>query len=156
MKGLITVKTNGLPKKERLMVSQTAITVHGKITSRHIVLATHFPLVNIQGLYFVKLYQHRSYVIALEYAPPLGGMYLGEREDGHSFRMYGNLFFIGGDDHKTGKRGGGYTELRGFAKQNYPTAVEKFHWATQDCITLDKVPYIGQHRAGVKNLYVEP
>ncbi|MCL2217668.1 MAG: FAD-binding oxidoreductase, partial [Defluviitaleaceae bacterium] len=133
---------------------QTSVTSRGKITAKHIVLATHYPMVNIPGLYFMKLYQHRSYVIALESAPVLDGMYLDEREDGHSFRTYGNLLFIGGGDHKAGKKGGGYAELRNFAKQSYPAAAEKYHWATQDCMSLDKVPYIGRHRAGTENLYV--
>jgi len=125
-----------------------------KITASHIVLATHYPFVNIPGLYFIKLYQHRSYVIALEGATLLDGMYLDHREDGHSFRVYGNLLFLGGGDHRTGKKGGGYSELRDLAKQAYPNAAEKFHWATQDCMTLDKVPYIGRHRTGTENLYV--
>ena len=133
---------------------QTAITSRGIIKANHIMLATHYPLINIPGLYFMKLYQHRSYVIALKNAPIPGGMYVDHQENGHSFRSYGNLLFIGGGDHKTGKKGGGYAEIRALAKQAYPHAAEKYHWATQDCMTLDKVPYIGQLRAGSENLYV--
>lgn len=133
---------------------QTAITSKGKITANHIVLATHYPMVNIPGLYFMKLYQHRSYVIALEGAAMPDGMFLDERDDGHSFRTYGNLLFVGGGDHKTGKKGAGYAEIRTLIKQAYPHAIEKYHWATQDCMTLDKVPYIGRHRNGSRNLYV--
>jgi hypothetical protein len=81
-------------------------------------------------------------------------MYLDGRENGYSFRTYDNLLFGGGGDHKTGKKGGGYAELRAFAKQAYPTATEKYHWTTQDCMTLDKIPYIGRHRSGSQNLYV--
>ena len=132
----------------------TAYTQKGKITARHIVLATHFPLVNIPGLYFLKLYQHRSYVTALEGAPLVDGMFLDEKETGHSFRTFGDLLFIGGGSHKTGKKGGNYAELRALAKLAYPGVAEKYHWATQDCMTLDKAPYIGRHRGSSKNLYV--
>lgn len=132
----------------------TAYTDNGKITAKHIILATHFPLINIPGLYFIKLYQHRSYVIAFENAPLPDGIFVDERKDGMSFRSYKDLLFIGGGDHKTGKQGGGYAELRNFAKAVYPQAVERFHWATQDCMTLDGIPYIGRHRSGSKNLYV--
>ncbi len=125
-----------------------------KITAKHIVFATHYPLVNIPGLYFMKLYQHRSYVLALEGAPDVEGMYLDEREDGCSFRNYGGLLFIGGGDHKTGKRGGGYTELKKLAAKAYPNAAEKYRWAAQDTMSLDAIPYIGRHRAGKGNLYV--
>lgn len=124
------------------------------VKAEHIILATHFPLVNIPGLYFVKMYQHRSYVIALEGAPPVDGMYVDERDKGHSFRTYKDLLFIGGGDHKTGKHGGGYAELRKLASRAYPNATERYSWATQDCMSLDGLPYIGRHRLGGKELYV--
>lgn len=132
----------------------SAVTDKGTVSAKHIVLATHFPMVNIPGLYFLKLYQHRSYVLALDGAPMQDGMYVDERQEGNSFRTYGKLLFIGGGDHKTGKQGGGFEELTKLAKKAYPGAVIKYRWATQDCMTLDNVPYIGRHRAGVKNLYV--
>ena len=131
----------------------TAYTAHGKIRAKHIVLATHYPLVNIPGLYFLKLYQHRSYVTVLEGAPPLEGMYLDERENGLSFRGCGDLLFVGGGDHRSGKQGGGYASLTAFTKQAYPKAVSKYRWATQDCMSLDQMPYIGRHRRGTSGLY---
>jgi len=131
-----------------------AHTQNGTITAKHIVLATHYPLVNIPGLYFLKLYQHRSYVLALENAPLLDGMYLDAEETGLSFRTYGDLLFLGGGDHKTGKQGGNYAELEAFAKQAYPNTPIKYRWATQDCMSLDKVPYIGRHRRGNSHVYV--
>ena len=36
----------------------------------------------------------------------------------------------------------------------YPHAAEKFHWATQDCMSLDGVPYIGPYSASTSGLYV--
>ncbi|MCL2500879.1 MAG: FAD-dependent oxidoreductase [Defluviitaleaceae bacterium] len=135
------------------VVGQTAITSRGKITAKHIVLATHYPLVNIPGLYFMKLYQHRSYVIAMEGASMPDGMYLDEHEEGYSFRTYGDLLFVGGGDHKTSKKGGGYAAIQTLVKQAYPHAIEKYRWATQDCMSLDKIPYIGKHKAGSENLY---
>ena len=46
-----------------------AVTHAGTITAKAILVATHFPLLNKHGSYFLKLYQHRSYVLALENAP---------------------------------------------------------------------------------------
>lgn len=131
----------------------TAITDKGRIRAKHIVLATHFPLVNVPGLYFLKLYQHRSYVIALTGAAGIDGMYVDERPDGHSFRTYGDLLLVGGGDHKTGKSGGGYAELRALAARAWPDADERYAWAAQDCMSLDALPYIGRHRAGAPFLY---
>ena len=138
----------------RELVGTTAITDGGKVFAKKIIVATHFPFLNKHGSFFVKLYQHRSYVIALEHAPYVDGMYVDQAQTGMSFRNYGNLLLIGGGDHRTGKKGGAWQELREFARKYYPAATEKYHWATQDCMTLDGVPYIGAYSAGTSDLYV--
>lgn len=132
----------------------TALTENGRIRAKAIVVATHFPFINTHGNYFLKMYQHRSYVLALENAPDLDGMYLEETEDGLSFRNYENLLLVGGGDHQTGKRGGRWQVLRAFVKKAYPEAIEKYAWATQDCMTLDYVPYIGHYAKSTPHLYV--
>ena len=100
------------------------------------------------------MYQHRSYVLALDNAQNVNGMYVDVDQKGMSFRNYGNLLLIGGGAHRTGKTGGNWKELRNFAQQYYPSAAEKYHWATQDCMTLDGVPYIGPYSANTSDLYV--
>lgn len=133
---------------------ENVITNRGKVTASKIIVATHFPIFNKHGLYPLKMYQHRSYVLALENAPDFNGMYVDAAENGMSFRNYKNLLLIGGGDHKTGKMGGNFRELQNFYKTYYPDANEKYRWATQDCMTLDSVPYIGEYSKGSKNLYV--
>ncbi len=131
-----------------------AVTHGGTISADKIIVATHFPLLNKHGGYFLKLYQHRSYVLALENAPDVHGMYLDEDEKGLSFRNYGDLLLVGGGSHRTGKQGGCWQELEGFARKHYPDAQEAARWATQDCMTLDGVPYIGPYSRGTDGLYV--
>ena len=138
----------------RELVGTTAVTDHGKIRAQKIIVATHFPFLNKHGSYFLKLYQHRSYVIALESAPDVDGMYVDEAQTGMSFRNYGKLLLVGGGSHRTGRRGGAWRELRTFAQRHYPHAVERYHWATQDCMSLDGMPYIGPYSASTSNLYV--
>ena len=138
----------------RELVGTTAVTDRGKITAKQIIVATHFPFLNKHGSYFLKLYQHRSYVIALENAPDVDGMYVDESQTGMSFRNYKNLLLVGGGDHRTGKQGGAWRELRDFAGRHYPHATEKYHWATQDCMSLDGIPYIGPYSASTTDLYV--
>ncbi len=123
----------------------TAFTDRHKIVADHIVFATHFPFIDRHGLYFMKMHQSRSYVIALENAEDVRGMYIDESDKGLSFRNYDKLLFIGGSNHRTGKNSAAYEPLRTFAKKHYPTAAEKYHWAAQDCMTLDSIPYIGQY-----------
>lgn len=132
----------------------TAYSAQGEIHADQIIVATHFPFMNRHGSYFLKLYQHRSYVIALEGARDVNGMYLDEDEKGLSFRNYGDLLFLGGGSHRTGHDGGSYTELRKLATACYPSAKEKYSWAAQDCMSLDGVPYIGHYSGSTPGLYV--
>lgn len=140
--------------KVQQLVGTTVHTNRGVIRAKKIIVATHFPIFNKQGSYFLKMYQSRSYVLALENAQKVNGMYIDEAENGMSFRNYGDLLLIGGGDHRTGKKGGNWKELRNFSSRYYPNAKERYHWATQDCMTLDSVPYIGPYSSKTQHLYV--
>jgi hypothetical protein len=102
----------------------------------------------------LKLYQHRSYVLALENAATVNGMYVDESDKGLSLRSYGSLLLLGGGGHRTGKKGGTWRELEAFTKKHYPDAVIRHRWATQDCMSLDGVPYIGPYSRRTEGLYV--
>lgn len=130
------------------------ITDKGVVWAEKIVVATHFPFIDTHGSYFLKMYQHRSYVCAIENASQIDGMYVDQSDAGMSFRNYNNYLLIGGGGHRTGKVGGGYKEVENFIGKHYPKAEIKYKWATQDCMTLDKIPYVGKYSAVMKNLYV--
>ncbi len=129
-------------------------TPKGRITAEKIIVATHFPLLNKHGAYFLKLYQQRSYVVALENTPPLEGMYLDCEDNGLSIRSAGDWLLLGGGGHRTGKPGLGWRFPEGAAKHYYPKSPIVARWATQDCMTLDNIPYIGQYSRATPNLYV--
>ncbi len=137
----------------REMIDKTAVTDRGKIYAEKVIVATHFPFINKHGSYFLKLYQQRSYVIALENAQNVGGMFIDQCKTGFSFRNYGDFLLLGGGSHRTGKRGGNWNQLREFAERNYPNAAEKYFWAAQDCMSLDHIPYIGEYSKNTMNLY---
>ncbi|MBQ7089891.1 MAG: FAD-dependent oxidoreductase [Clostridia bacterium] len=124
----------------------------GRITADKIVVATHFPIFNKHGGYFIKLYQQRSYVLGLEGIPPLNGMFL--EEGGLSLRSYGDVLLLGGGSHRTGKPSAGWEPLKRAARQYFPAGRERYRWATQDCISLDGIPYIGRYAKGKEDLYV--
>ena len=136
------------------LIGTTAITENGTVRAQKIIVATHFPFLNKHGSYFLKMYQHRSYVIALSHAANVQGMYIDAVQDGLSFRNHGDLLLVGGGGHRTGKRGGNWRALRDFARRFFPKASEVAAWATQDCITLDGMPYLGRYSARTPNLYV--
>ncbi len=129
-------------------------TPKGTITAEKIIVATHFPMLNKHGAYFLKLYQQRSYVIALENAPEIEGMYLDCADNGLSVRSAGRWLLLGGGGHRTGKQGIGWALPEAVAQRYYPEATVVARWATQDCMTLDGMPYIGPYSKATPNLYV--
>ena len=148
----------GLPVYEHTKVVELmphrAKTNCGEITFNKLVIATHFPMLNKHGLYPLKLYQHRSYVIALKGVQTVNGMYVDESDTGLSFRNYGDLLLLGGGGHRTGKQGGCWQELEDFAHTHYKHAEIVGKWATQDCMTLDGIPYIGQYSKSTPDVFV--
>jgi len=143
--------TRALEIKENLV-----ITNGGNVSANHIVVATHFPFLNVPGYYFMRMHQERSYVLAIENASDVNGMYKDYDKKGYSFRNYKNLLLIGGAAQRSGENedGGAYDELRKVAKELYPNSIEKYHWSAQDCIALDTIPYIGHYSSKTPNLYV--
>lgn len=124
-----------------------------RITAEAFVVATHFPFMNKHGLYPLKMYQQRSYCLALENAAQVDGMYIDGAQNGLSFRNEGKLLLLGGGGHRTGEPGGGWQRLRQFAGKFYPGARETCSWAAQDCMTLDGRPYIGRYAKGLPHVY---
>lgn len=125
----------------------TAYTDMGTIKAKNIVFATHYPFVNIPGFYFLRQHQERSYVLALENAGKLNSMYYGIDKDGLSFRNLGNIMLLGGGSHRTGEAESSlaYVRLKHKAKEYYPGSSEITEWSAQDCITHDRIPFIGRY-----------
>lgn len=124
------------------------------IHANRIVVATHYPVLKWRGLFFLKQYQSRSYALALENAGKIQGMYLDEAKSGLSFRMQGEYLILVGGGHRTGKKGGGWDALEEYAKTHLPNAPVAARWATQDCMTLDGMPYIGRLTRQTDTLFV--
>lgn len=136
-------------------------TARGNVTAEHMVFASHFPFVNVPGYYFARMYQERSYVVALEGVKRPEGMYLGIDRDGLSFRAYNDLLLLGGGSHRTGQNrrgraggGCGYRVLRDRAREIYGGSRRVLEWSAQDCMTLDGLPYIGRFSRRRPNWYV--
>lgn len=134
------------------------------VKSKYVVVTSHYPFINFPGFYFSKMYQATSYAIAIEAKKNFpNGMYINSKEPTVSFRTakYNDkdLLIIGGGGHKTGYSPDsdsdyGYTFLEKIAKQFYPDSNILYKWNTRDCITLDKVPYIGEFSIFMPDVYV--
>ena len=137
-------------------------TENNTIKSKYVVIATHYPFINIPGMYFAKMYQSSSYVIGVDTKTELfSGMYINIQSPIYSFRTAVDngkkILLLGGLDHKTGENityQDSYGKLEQKAKQWYPNLEVKYRWSTRDCITLDKIPYIGEFSNVLPNIFV--
>lgn len=105
-------------------------------------------------MFFAKLFQRRSYVLAVEGADTVSGSYTEYGKNGLYFRSYGELLLVGGGDHRTGKSGCYFAPLKKFVMEHYPSSSERYAWSAQDCISLDGIPYIGPYSNVLPNVYV--
>lgn len=133
------------------------------IKSKYVVIASHYPFINFLGFYFSKMYQSTSYVLGVDTKKHLfDGMYINPVEPTFSYRTakYGDrrILIITGGDHKTGyapdNSSTGYEILEKEIFKHYPNSEILYKWNTRDCITLDKVPYIGNFSNFMPNMYV--
>lgn len=125
-------------------------------TADKIIVATHYPLLNLPGFYFLRQHQERSYVLALTGCKRFEGMYYGIDKSGLSFRQAGEHLLLGGGGHRTGEngQGGAYDLLAETAHRYFPKCTEVTRWSAQDCMPHDGIPFIGKYSVFTPHLYV--
>ncbi len=137
-------------------------TTNHTIRAKYVVLACHYPIINAPGFYFLKMYQETSYLIGFTTNnKPFEGMYINTKSPICSLRTVpygdGRLTIMGGSEHKTGTKedvSDCYQNLEARAKELYPDAKILYRWNTEDCISLDKIPYIGEFSELMPHMYV--
>jgi len=133
-----------------------------KVAAEKLIIASHYPCYNKSGLYFTKIYPERSYVVAIKAKGKYpGGMYITAEDPGRSLRSQsselGELIFVGGEHHKTGQGEDTvkhYEALVDFACQTFTVEDIPYRWSTQDCMTLDGLPYVGYFTSNTPNMYI--
>ena len=86
-------------------------TVCGSVKAEKVIFATHFPFVDFPGMFFTRMHQERSYVLALEGAGVINGMYIGDGKDTLSFRQFGRYLLFGGEG-QSDRREEGWRKIR--------------------------------------------
>ena len=132
------------------------------ITAPVTILATRYPFLNLPGFYFMKMYQSTSYVIGLESSKIIcDGMFISCDRPNLSFRSSlvdgKKIIILAGCEHKTGTEPevpNPYSYLESIAKKMDPHCKILYHWSTEDCISVDKIPYIGNFSTFYPNLYL--
>ncbi|WP_082233230.1 FAD-dependent oxidoreductase [Halobacillus massiliensis] len=134
-----------------------------RVESNHVVMASHYPFNDFEGVYFSRLHIERSYTIAVkteDYVP--AGMYLRAGSPKRSIRSAldekgDSLLLIGGEGHTSGQKENTnrcYENLLEFAKKYWKVTDVPYKWSSQDISTLDQVPYIGPVTETNSNVYV--
>ncbi len=128
-----------------------------RIKAKKIVFATHYPIVNFPGLYFTRMHQSRSYVVALKNTPSLKSMYYCVDKGGLSFRSYRDYLLLSGCSHRAGEKcneNDPYEYLLKQALKFYPDAFLCHNFSAQDCMSPDHLPYAGVYAKSRPDWYV--
>ncbi len=138
----------------------TVVTEHGTIRAESAVLATGYPLVEYPGLFFLRLHQSRSYLLAAEADAP-DGMYINAGTPVNTLRsctLGGRRWLlIGGFGHRTAKEDQVDTGLAPsveFLNSAFPGVNPSYGWSAQDIMTIDNLPYIGSLYKDGPGVYV--
>ncbi|MCL2848264.1 MAG: FAD-dependent oxidoreductase [Firmicutes bacterium] len=127
------------------------------IKANKIVMATRFPPV-LSELYYFKMYQAKSYVIAFKH-PPLDGTYTGSGDESLYMRSYGEYLILGGFDHRAGRHKKDvnyYDKLKQKAREFFGVSESdiEYAWSAMDSVTYDKVPFAGSLSEKHSNAFV--
>lgn len=138
------------------------ITKEGKVRTKYLVITTRYPIIKFPGYYFLKMYQSTSYAILVDTHSDINydGYYINSETPVFSFRTVKsgdkNLLLVVGCDYKTGTEiiGNPFDYLKAKVNKMYPEAEVLKSWTAEDCISLDKIPYIGDFSDIMDNCYV--
>src|ERR671923_209191 len=119
-----------------------------RLTAGQVVVATHLPFLD-RGLFFARCHPERSYVLAAPIEDGPAGVYLSTERPAHSIRVHGfangrRMLLVSGESHKAGQANAAerYERLFDYLRQRFHTDVAEGHWATQDQMPADGVPYV--------------
>ena len=132
-----------------------------KIVADYVVIASRYPTISMPGYYFLKMYQSTSYAIVVDTKQELfEGIYISNDTPTISFSSINDgdrkLLLAVGYDYKTGSDDlkDGYLRLETSVRKMYPEAEVLYKWSAEDCITLDKIPYIGPFSTLMPNVFI--
>lgn len=156
---------SGLPKSFEIYENTRAVEIdckknivicnRAKIKAKNIVIATHYPIINIHGGYILKLRQSQAYLLA-SCSGLVDDMYLDERKDGLTLRPYYGGTLIGGGDHRTGRCANidKFSYIKNTAERFFNLGTVTNFWCAEDVMTADGMPMAGKYWKGSNGIYV--
>ena len=148
-----------IEKKDNVYVTRTD---NYTVSSEYVIVTSRYPFLKLSGLYFLKMYQSMSYAIACKVdSRNFSGMYINTKEPIISFRYAKdenkNILIVTGNGHKVGEnkiQEKPFELLENIALKLHPEAQILNRWCTEDCISLDKIPYIGNLSESMPKAFV--
>jgi len=132
-------------------------TAETTITADHVVVATHYPILD-RALFFARLDTQRSYCIAAEVrGDSPQGMSISAGSNSRSLRSYGKHLIVGGEGHAVGSSDaapGRYERLEQFARRHWDVKALTHRWSAQDPVPYDDLPLIGRYGPFSSRLFV--
>ena len=144
-------------------VQPVVVTRNGnKVSASKVVIASHFPFFDGGNMYFARMYVEKSYIVAAQTQGPFPqGMFISAENPTRSLRSqpfaHGEMVLFAGEHHKTGHDEDAsqhYQNLIDFAAENFKLKNLLYRWSTQDCMTMDGIPYIGNLTEHNPDIYV--
>jgi glycine/D-amino acid oxidase-like deaminating enzyme/nitrite reductase/ring-hydroxylating ferredoxin subunit len=127
------------------------------IAAHHVVVATHYPLLD-RGLFFARLEPQRSYCIAARVkSPPPHVMAISAGSPTRSVRSHRDLVIVGGEGHTTGAAEATperFEALETFAREHWDVTEVTHRWSAQDPVAYDSLPVVGPYVPGSSRLFV--
>ena len=163
-----TLSDKGVPILEKTKAigldrDEHGITVHlenGTVHAQNVVLATGYPMFEFPGIFFLRIHQRRSYLIAARQQGP-SGMYINAGDPVRSVRALSLAgepwLLVGGFGHRTAKedqQDTGLEPLNAFLVSSFSDAEAVYGWSAQDGRTLDHIPYVGSVYEHGPQIYV--
>jgi len=126
------------------------------VKAENIIIATGFPIFDHPKMLFTKMYQSASYCQAYLNSNKVNGLYVEDKQDGKTLRDYEDYLIVGGLDHRTGriKNQAPFNTLTQSTNKIFNNIQLTNSWLSQDCMTFDNIPYVGQIDKKYKNCYV--
>lgn len=133
-----------------------------RIKANKIIVASHYPFFDGGGLFITRIYADRSYVVAIKAKEKFPeGTFINAETPTRSLRAQRDgddeIILVGGEHHKTGDEintNVHYQNLIDFAHNTFTVTDISYRWSTQDCMTIDGVPFVGNLTPRSPDIYV--
>ncbi len=153
----VTIYENTLVKSVKDEYVETLNDI--RIDYNDVVVATHYPIVELKNNIMNQLQIERSYIVSAHYDKLPQGMYNLLDEPTRSLRTYkhegGTGVLVGGEDHITGTDDAKevYKNLTDYTKEQFGTDIAE-KWSAQDMKTVDSLPLVGRYGKNSEHIYL--